>query len=95
MSMQFWANLAVGKRHDTKLLNRSCRVVLLLGLLTVTGCAAPGQQFAGPDPSDPSARVAAVRYRSTLGSYRSQRPVEPGDWRDINERVTPQPKPDR
>lgn len=93
MSMQVWAASAVCRRQDTKLLNRSGRVVLLLSLLSVAGCAAPGRQFAGPDPADPSAPVAAVGYRSTLGSYRSQRPVEPGDWREINERVTPQPKP--
>jgi len=93
MSIQFWAASAVFKRRYTKLLRRNCCVVLVVGVLTaVAGCAAPSQPPAGPDPADPSVRVPPAGYRSTLGAYRSQRPVEPGDWKDINERITPQPK---
>ena len=96
MSMQFWATSAVLKRQDTRLLQRSLRAVLLAGsLIAVAGCAAPSQPFTGPDPADPSVRVSPTRYHSTLGPYSSQRPVEPGDWVDANERVTPQPKPGR
>jgi hypothetical protein len=96
MSMQFWATSAVFERQETKLLQRSVRAVLLVGALTaVAGCAAPSQTFFGPDPSDPSVRVPATGYRSTLAGYRSQRPVEPGDWVGTNERVTPQPKSGR
>ena len=92
--MRFWATSAVFKRRYTKLFQRSCRAVLLFGALTaVAGCAAPSPPLAGPDPSDPSVRVSPAGYRSTLAPYRSQRPVEPGDWKDINERITPQPKP--
>lgn len=94
MSVQFWATSAVFERQCTKLFQRSFRAVLLFGALTaVAGCAAPSQPLLGPDPSDASVRVPATGYRSTLGAYRSQRPVEPGDWMDANERVTPQPKP--
>lgn len=94
MSMQFWATTAVFERQCTKLFHRSFRAVLFFCALTaVAGCAAPPPPFLGPDPSDPSVRVPATGYRSTLGAYRSQRPVEPGDWIDTNERVTPQPKP--
>jgi len=93
MSIQFRAASAVFKRRHTNLLQRSCRAVLIFSALTaVSGCAAPSQPPAGPDPADPSVRVPPAGYRSTLGAYRSQRPVEPGDWRDINERITPQPK---
>jgi hypothetical protein len=46
----------------------------------------------GTDPADPGVRVAPVAYRSTLGSYVSQRPVDPADWRQQNERVAPQPR---
>jgi hypothetical protein len=94
MSMRFWALPAVFERRLTKLFQPAYRAVLLLGaLIAVAGCAAPLQPSAGPDPSDPSVRVPPAGYRSTLGAYRSQRPVEPGDWKDINERITPQPKP--
>jgi hypothetical protein len=42
------------------------------------------------DPADPSAPVPTARYQSTLGTYVSQRPVEPSSWREQNERVAPQ-----
>lgn len=94
MSVQFWATSAVFKRQCTRLFQLGLRAVLLVGvLIAVAGCAARSTPFAGPDPADPSVRVPAVGYRSTLAGYRSQRPVEPGDWVDTNERVTPQPKP--
>src|SRR5262245_50725343 len=57
------------------------------------GCSgAPPAPLAAADPSDPRARVPPVRYRSTIGSYRSQRPVEPAPWGEQNERVAPGPK---
>ena len=94
MSTQFWTNSAVFKRQFTKPFQRSARTVVLVGvLIAAAGCAAPSQPFVGPDPANSSVRVPAVGYRSTLGSYRSQPPVEPDDWVDTNERVTPRPKP--
>jgi hypothetical protein len=66
--------------------------VPLLALL-LAGCAdAPRLPVAGPDPSDPGARAPRVGYRSTIGSYKSQRPVEPAPWGEQNERVAPRPK---
>ncbi len=49
----------------------------------------------GPPPrlaavADPDVRVPPATYRSVLGGYRSQRPVEPTSWREQNERVAPQ-----
>lgn len=94
MSIQFWATSAAFARQCTKLFQRRLRVVLLVGALpAVAGCAAPSTPFVGHDPSDPSVRVPAAGYRSAVAGYRSQRPAEPGDWIDTNERVTPQPKP--
>src|SRR4029450_3386848 len=52
----------------------------------------PPPAIAGADPSDPGARAPRVDYRSTLGSYKSQRPVEPGPWGEQNQSVAPQPK---
>ena len=92
MSMQFWTDSAAFKRQFTKLFQRSIRAFVLIGTLAAASCAAPSQPFVGPDPANPSAGVPAVGYRSTLGSHRSQRPVEPGDWVDTNDRVTPRPK---
>src|SRR5262245_17904158 len=56
----------------------------------LAGCAdAPRTPVAGgPDPADPAARVPRVDYRSTTGTYRSQRPVEPASWGEQNERAT-------
>jgi hypothetical protein len=53
----------------------------------------PPAPFAGPDPSDPRARVPAAAYRPTVAAYASQRPVEPLPWRKQNDRITPAPKP--
>ena len=66
--------------------------VAALCLLTAACVATPHEPYAGSDPSDPGARVPAVRYRPTTGGYTSQRPIEPAPWREQNERVTPAPK---
>src|SRR6266545_2656764 len=61
--------------------------------LLLAGCIdAPRAPVAGPDPADPGARAPRVGYRSTIGSYKSQRPVEPGPWGEQNQSVVPQPK---
>jgi hypothetical protein len=67
---------------------------LLAGLaLLLAGCADPPRSpAAGPNPADPGARAPRVDYRSTVGAYRSQRPVDPGPWVEQNERVAPAPK---
>jgi hypothetical protein len=71
------------------------RVFLVASLAAVTSaCAAPPPApLAGADPSNPSARVSALKYRSTLGSYTSQRPVEPAPWAEPNARAAPPAKP--
>lgn len=95
MSIQFWATSAVYRRQQTGLFLAGFRVVLFVGALgAVAGCTR-SQPFVGPDPSDPHTPVRVVAYRSTIAPYRMQRPVEPGDWREINERITPQPQPGR
>jgi hypothetical protein len=67
-------------------------VFAIAGLAAMTGACANVARppMAGPDPSDPKAHVAPVKYRSTLGSYRSQRPVDPAT--NAGESA-PQPKP--
>ena len=66
-------------------------IVIALTLLTAA-CKPASIPFAGGDPSDPSVPVPAARYQSALGGYVSQRPVAPSSWRELNERVAPQPK---
>ena len=66
---------------------------VLVGLiLLLAGCGAPRSPVAGPDPADPRAPAPRVDYRSTIGSYKSQRPVDPAPWTEQNERVAPAPK---
>ena len=50
--------------------------------------------LAGKDPADPSARVAGVRYKSTIAPYTSLRPATPALWRERNNSVAPKPKQD-
>lgn len=70
---------------------RELACILLLGGV-IQGCAAtPMAPFAGPDPSDASVRIPAVSYHSTIGSFATQRPVEPAPWKTENEPVAPAP----
>ena len=69
-------------------------LAILTGLVALlAGCTdAPRSPVAGPHPADPGARAPRVEYRSTVGAYRSQRPVDPAPWVEQNERVVPAPK---
>jgi hypothetical protein len=61
--------------------------------LLLAGCGDPPPlPVAGPDPADPGARTPPVGYRSTVGSYKSQRPVDPAPWGEQNQQVAPAPK---
>jgi hypothetical protein len=65
----------------------------MVAMLTACSGAPPPAPLVGADPSDPSARVPAAAYRSTLGDYRGQRPVEPKPWTEQNQHVAPADKP--
>jgi hypothetical protein len=65
-------------------------ILLLAGV--IHGCAATQMApFAGPDPSDASARIPAVSYHSTIGPFATQRPIEPAAWKKENAPVAPAP----
>ena len=68
------------------------KFIVIALMLLAAACKPLSVPLAGGDPSDPSVPVPPVRSPSSLGSYERQRPVEPGPWRQQNERVTPQPK---
>jgi hypothetical protein len=89
-----WRLAASGRRRiaSAGTLIASLLLPLVLSLLTHGCSAAPPAPLARGDPSDPRARAPRVDYRSTVGSYKSQRPVEPAPWGEQNERVAPQPK---
>jgi hypothetical protein len=90
MFAHFWAKSAAMRRAA----QGQCRLrgaigVVALSALTSACVATPSAPYTGADPSDPSVRVPSANYRSTLGRYTSQRPVEPAPWREQNERVAP------
>jgi hypothetical protein len=73
-----------------------CRALALgcgVALLTACSAAPPPAPLTGAHPADPGVRVPPASYRSALGDYRSQRPVEPKPWVEQNERVAPAEKP--
>jgi hypothetical protein len=82
---------ACGRHYKFNL--RASAAIVAAGLLST--CPPAGVAHAGHDPADPAARVAAVRYRSTIAPYTSLRPSTPMPWRQRNENVTPQPKSDQ
>jgi hypothetical protein len=63
-----------------------------LCLFTAACFATPEWPLAGPDPSDPKARVRASTYQPVLSGYTSQRPVDPAPWREQMDRVAPAPR---
>ena len=93
MSTHLRAFHAAGEPAVARLCKVGALAILLALDLILAGCAdTPRSPVAGPDPADPGARAPRVDYRSTIGSYKSQRPVSPGPWREQNEQVTPAPK---
>ena len=85
------ADAARGPHYTFNL--RASAAIVAAGLLLA--CLPASVARAGHDPADPAARVAAVRYRSTIAPYTSLRPSTPAPWRQRNESVTPQPKSDQ
>jgi hypothetical protein len=67
--------------------------LILLATLLLAACSrAPAQSLTASSPADPEVRVPPTRYSSTLGTYVSQRPVDPAPWKEQNERVAPRSK---
>jgi len=86
---------ATGRQGTASIRRRldTLAALCLTGLLTAACSSIPPSPFTGPDPANPRVRVPAVAYRSTVGPYASQRPVEPRPWREQNQGVAPAPKP--
>lgn len=59
--------------------------------LLAAACSTPPDRLAADSgPANPDVRSSVASYRSVLGGYTSQRPVEPAPWREQNDRVAPQ-----
>jgi hypothetical protein len=72
------------------------RIVAALTALTcLSACIPITAPLAGMDPADPTAKVAAVGYRSTVAPYTSLRPVTPTSWRERSNGDVAPPKTDR
>src|SRR5688572_17798265 len=80
---------AKGQRRRSRQSAAFAGLTVIAVTFLLAGCGLTHVPAIGPDPSDPNVRVRPVAYRSTIGSYTSQRPVSPSDWREQNERVTP------
>ena len=69
-------------------------VALLLAAMLLPGCAsAPPAPVTGAHPAHPQAKARPTAYQPVIGPYASQRPRDPADWREQNERIAPQEKP--
>ena len=74
-------------------LHRALAPVSVFALcLLAAACSQPPRWLASADPSNPSVHVPATAYRPVLSGFVSQRPAEPGSWREQNERVAPRQK---
>jgi hypothetical protein len=73
---------------------RRCRSRVLAAVLALplAACARPVGPVAEIDPADSAISGPPAVYRSSLADYRGRRPVDPGEWKATNEKITPQPK---
>ena len=97
MFAQFGAKLAAVRSVAERVLDsrNAALAAILAGTLALGGCLPTTAPLAGADPADPSARVAAVGYRSTVAPYTTLRPVAPSPWKEQNDRAAPAPKSGR
>ena len=97
MSSQIRAKSARIRRADRRrfIFSLATGSILLVVAVSASACMPATTPLAGADPADPAAKVAGVGYRSTIAPYTGLRPSPPAPWRERNDAVTPQPKPDR
>jgi hypothetical protein len=91
MSAQLATRSAGSDRQEQPFWQRHFAALVLALLLP--GCTQAPSRSLAPDPADPRAAAPPVTYRSTVGGYTSQRPVEPRPWGEQNQRVAPAPSP--
>lgn len=85
------ASAPTGRRPAHHLHPAALAGLCLAGFLA--GCTtAPPAPVAGAHPANPDAHARAMAYRPVIDPYASQRPRDPSEWRQSNERVAPQEK---
>ncbi|WP_139111074.1 hypothetical protein [Stappia indica] len=67
------------------------RLLAALAPLAVAACATVPATVSGygPLPEDPHAAVPALQPASVVAPYQHRVPVEPGNWRNLNDRQAP------
>ena len=88
------AKRAAASAARRRAFNRSIAAAIATATL-VSGCAPATAPLARRDPADPAAKVAAVRYRSTLAPYTRLRPATAAPWGARDGNAAQPPKPDR
>ena len=92
MSCQLQAHAAFERPRAASSLRRLRKLASILFGGVTQGCATtPMAPFAGPNPSDASARNPAVSYRSAIGFFATWLPVEAAPWKKEDELVSPAP----
>jgi len=64
---------------------------IIASLLSVAGCAAtpPPDILPSISPVDPSAGVAQAHYHPVIVDYHPRQPVDPQNWRKLNDDLSP------
>jgi hypothetical protein len=81
-------------REPFATLNLYALAALVAAAALLAACAPRTLPIAAADPADPAAKVARAGYSSTTAPYTSLRPSMPAPWRERNDNVAPQPKPE-
>jgi hypothetical protein len=63
----------------------------MLASLSVAGCAAttPPNVLPAFNPADPAMGIRDVHYHPVVADYHHREPVDPQNWRRLNERLSP------
>ena len=63
----------------------------MLASLLVAGCAAttPPDVLPAFNPSDPVMGIRDTHYHPVLADYHSREPVDPQNWRRLNDKLSP------
>ncbi|WP_292400044.1 hypothetical protein [Mesorhizobium sp.] len=63
----------------------------MLASLLVAGCAAttPPHILPAFNPADPAMGVRDAHYHSVIADYRHREPVDPQNWRRLNDELSP------
>jgi len=88
-----YASAPLGQRFALGVIRPALFLGLCLAVSLLSACTgAPRAPVAGAHPANPEAPAPPTAYRPVVGPYLSQRPRDPSDWRQSNERVAPQEK---